>query len=89
MARRCRLACTTRSRLEAPYRGQTDIGKKKMIELLGFYEDAAVLVPTQLSITEASFSPESMSPKANVKTKLILKKDSTAILGPSPSLGPL
>jgi len=67
--------------LETSYRGQTGIGKK-MIELLDFYEDVAVLVPTQLSITEGTFSPESMSPKVNVKTKLILKKDSTAILGP-------
>ena len=67
--------------LETPYRGQTGIGKK-MIELLDFYEDVAVLVPTQLSITEGTFSPEMMSPKVNVKTKLILKKDSTAILGP-------
>lgn len=67
--------------LETPYRGQSGIGKK-MIELLDFYEDVAVLVPTQMSITEASFSPENMSPKANVKTKLVMKKDSTAILGP-------
>jgi len=41
--------------LETSYRGQTGIGKK-MVELLGFYEDVAVFVPTQLSITEASFS---------------------------------
>ena len=67
--------------LETSYRGQTGIGKK-MMELLDFYEDVAVLVPTQLSITEGTFSPEMMSPKVNVKTKLILKKDSTAILGP-------
>ena len=67
--------------LETSYRGQTGIGKK-MIELLDFYEDVAVLVPTQLSIMEGTFSPEMMSPKVNAKTKLVLKKDSTAILGP-------
>ena len=68
--------------LETSYRGQTGIGKK-MIELLDFYEDVAVLVPTQLSsTTEGTFSPESMPPKVNAKTKLVLKKDSTAILGP-------
>ena len=66
MARRCRVPPGVYHALETPYRGQTGIGKK-MIELLDFYEDVAVLVPTQLSITEASSSPGSMPPKANVK----------------------